>query len=322
MKIKPPKKRRAGISNRFNKAARDRHGAAVRKKRRLKYIAILPSFVTLMNGACGFIAITFASRSPVLGWSLSFIRRSYVTSLALSGYMIFLAMIADVLDGRVARLTRTTSSFGGQLDSLSDVISFGIAPAFLMVKLLETHLDNLRPEYERLSMLLGRGILFSAILYVMCAVVRLARFNVENEEDEAAHMNFSGLPSPPAAGIVVSLAIFHQQFLSRLIDQASDYYGVFQLVTLSAFPVITLLAGLLMVSRIRYPHLANQLLRGKKTLSGLLAIFASGLLIVWNIQIAMVVGFCGFALFGVFRWIMVTLYRKRHPPSRADASPV
>ena len=307
------------MSDQFHPAAHERQGAAAgRRKRRLKYIAVLPSFVTLMNGACGFIAITFASRSPVLGWSLSFVRRSYVTSLAMAGYMIILAMVADMLDGRVARLTRTTSSFGGQLDSLSDVISFGIAPAFLMVKLLETHLDNIRAEHLSLAMLLGRAILFSAILYVMCAVVRLARFNVENEEDEAAHMNFSGLPSPPAAGIVVSLVIFHQQFLGRIIEQTSDYYSSFQVITLSVFPVVTLLSGLLMVSRIRYPHLANQLLRGKKTLSSLLAIFASGLLIVWNIQLAMVVGFCGFALFGVFRWIIVSLFRKRTPRLKAE----
>ena len=284
-----------------------------RKKRRLKYIAVLPSFVTLMNGTCGFIAIVFASRSPAIGWSLSFIRRSYMSSLSLAGYVIILAMIADVLDGRVARLTRTTSSFGGQLDSLSDAISFGIAPAFLMIKLVESHLEHLRFETLQLSILVGRCIFFSAILYAMCAVVRLARFNVENEEDEAAHMNFSGLPSPAAAGVVVSLVIMHQQLLPRTAGQTSNMYNTFEILTVSVLPVITLLTGILMVSRIRYPHLTNQLLRRKKTPATLLAIFASGLLIVWNIQLAMVVGFCGFALFGVFRWIIVRFFKKAPP---------
>ena len=294
-----------------NKDLYEQQNKTVRKKKRLKYIAVLPSFVTLLNGACGFIALVFASRSPVLGWTLPFIRRSYVTSITIACFMILLAMIADMLDGRVARLTRTTSSFGGQLDSLSDVISFGVAPAFIMVKLMETHLEHLRAEHFRVSMLLGRGIFFSAILYVMCAVVRLARFNAENEEDEAAHMNFSGLPTPAAAGIVVSLVIIHQQLFHKLFDHAPDLYRSFEIITVSVLPAVTLLAGILMVSRIRYPHLANQLLRGKKTLPSLLAIFAAGLLIVWNIQLAMVVGFCGFALFGVFRWVFGAMFKKR-----------
>ena len=275
------------------------------KKRRLKYIAVLPSFITLMNGACGFIAIVFASRSTEVRWSFFSMRYFNMTHFALAGYMIILAMFADVLDGRVARLTRTTSSFGGQLDSLSDAISFGAAPAFLMVKVVEYHLAHLSFEFLRFSMLIWRGIFFSAILYAMCAVVRLARFNVENEEDESAHMNFAGLPSPAAAGVVVSLVIIHQQLLPRIAAMAPESFYIFEIITLSVLPLITFLAGILMVSRIRYPHLANQLLRGKKSLSTLLLIFACGLLIVWNFQLALVAGFCGFALFGVFRWIFM-----------------
>ena len=312
MKIRPVKVRKKDLRS-------EKPDAPLRKKRRLKYIAILPSFITLMNGACGFMAVVIASRSPALSWSLNFIRRSYLNSFVIAGYLIFLAMVADVLDGRVARLTRTTSSFGGQLDSLCDAVSFGVAPAFLMIKLLEFHLENLRLESLRFSMLLGRGIIFAGILYAMCAVVRLARFNVENDEDESAHMNFSGIPSPAAAGVVVSLVVLHQQFMYRLTDETSAAFRTFEMVTVCVFPIITLLTGLLMVSRIRYPHVANQLLRGKKTLTTLLAIFASGLLIVWNIQLAMVMGFCGFALFGVIRWIFGSLFRKRQPKPSAEA---
>ena len=291
----------------------------VKKKRRLKYISILPSFVTLMNGACGFMALVFTSRSPSLRLSLPFIRRSFLSSFAIAGYMIFLAMIMDVLDGRVARLTRTTSSFGGQLDSLSDVISFGIAPAFLMFKLMDFHLDNLRYSYTGFSMFLGRGIFFSAILYVMCAVVRLARFNVENEEDESAHMYFSGLPSPAAAGVVVSLVVLHQNFNQRYTDVLSGAYLRFELFTVIALPVITLLTGFLMVTRIRYPHLTNQILRGKKTPVTLLAFFASGILLVWNIQLAMVIGFCGFTLYGIVRWTILFINKKRQVRSGSTA---
>jgi CDP-diacylglycerol---serine O-phosphatidyltransferase len=286
------------------------------KKRRLKYIAVLPSFITLMNGACGFIAIVFACRSAEVRWNVLFVRNLNMSSLALAGYMVFLAMLADVLDGRVARLTRTTSSFGGQLDSLSDAISFGVAPAFLMVKLLERNMDHLQFDHFRFSLLVWRCIFFSAVFYAMCAIVRLARFNVENEENEAAHMNFAGLPSPAAAGVIVSLVIIHQQILPRILARAPDTVRTLDIISISVLPLVTFFSGLLMVSRIRYPHLANQLLRGKKSLTVLLLLFACGLFIVWNLQLAMVVGFCGFALFGVFRWLIFGIFKKpRRPPS-------
>jgi len=291
-----------------------------RKIKRLKYIAVLPSFITLLNGAFGFIAIIIASRSPVLRYSLPLMPRSSMTSFAVAGYLIFLAMIADMLDGRVARLTRTTSSFGGQLDSLCDVISFGIGPAFLMFKLSEFHFEHLNLQPLVFSVLAGRGIFFSAIIYAMCAVVRLARFNVENEEDESAHMSFSGIPSPAAAGVVVSLVLLHQQFFSRGDPDLSQNPTSVELITVFGLPIITLLTGILMVSRIRYPHVANQLLRSKKTPPTLLAIFASCILIIWNFQLAMVIGFCGFALFGVVRWIVLCILRKGHPKPEAGAS--
>jgi CDP-diacylglycerol--serine O-phosphatidyltransferase len=132
-------------------------------------------------------------------------------------------------------------------------------------------------------------------------------------------MNFAGLPSPAAAGVIVSLVIIHQQVLSRIIARAPDSTQVFEIITVSALPVITFLSGILMVSRIRYPHLANQLLRGKKSLAVLLLLFACGLFIIWNLQLAMVFGFCGFALFGVFRWLVLAIFRKprRPPPTEA-----
>ena len=296
MKIRPVKDWKTKI--RFGK----KHKAEIpRKKKRLKYIAVLPSFITLMNGACGFIAIVFASQSPEITWH--FLQDLDISSFAFVGYIIFLAMVADIMDGRVARLTRTTSSFGGQLDSLCDTISFGVAPAFLMMKVAEYHLEKISFQNPVFPVLINRGIFFSAIFYAMCTVVRLARFNVENEEDEAAHMNFAGLPSPAAAGVVVSLIIFYMQYLSGI--------AVFSSILVIGLPLLTLVAGILMMSRLRYPHLPNQLFRAKKTLPSLLLIFACGIFIVWNIQLALLVGFCGFMFFGIFRWLIMSLRKKR-----------
>ena len=279
---------------------------SIRKKRRLKYIAILPSLVTLMNGLCGFTAIIFASRDVDTMWQPHLLPKINISFFALAGYMIFLGMIADVLDGHVARISKSTSSFGAQLDSLFDAISFGAAPAFLMLKLVEAQSFYLLDfENTRYALLFGRLVYLSAIVYAMCAIIRLARFNVENKEDESSHLSFAGLPSPPAAGMIVSLVIFQQDFLPKIMEwpDKSSFY-ILQAVTVWALPVITLIAGLLMVTRIPYPHVVNRVLRGKKRFSTFLLVVFSLLVVIWNIQIAMVLGFFIFMFYGLIRWLV------------------
>jgi len=285
----------------------------VRKKRRLKYIAILPSLVTLMNGLCGFTAIIFASKGMDTMWQPQMLPKVNISFFALAGYMIFLGMIADVLDGHVARISKSTSSFGAQLDSLCDAISFGAAPAFLMLRLVEVQSHYLYFENARYALFFGRLVYLTAIVYAMCAIIRLARFNVENKEDESSHLSFAGLPSPPAAGMIVSLVIFQQDFLPKIMelpDRSSLHF--LQVVTIWALPVITLIAGLLMVTRIPYPHIVNRVLRGKKSFSTFLLVVFTLLLVIWNIQIAMVLGFFVFMLYGLIRWVVLRcIPRKR-----------
>ena len=88
------------------------------RRQRLKYITILPSLVTILNGVCGFAAIVLASKGASAGVDHFSYHRLTLPYFAMSGYMILFAMIADVLDGRLARMSKNTSSFGGQLDSL------------------------------------------------------------------------------------------------------------------------------------------------------------------------------------------------------------
>jgi CDP-diacylglycerol--serine O-phosphatidyltransferase len=289
---------------------------SVRKKRRLKYIAILPSLVTLMNGLCGFTAIVFASKGMDTMWQPHLLPKVNLSFFALAGYMIFLGMIADVLDGHIARISKSASSFGAQIDSLCDVISFGAAPAFLMLKLVEVHSHQLYFENDRYAQLFGRAVYLIAIIYAMCAIIRLARFNVENKEDDASHLSFAGLPSPPAAGIIVSLIIFQQDFLPKIVEGSDSSFRIFQMITVWALPVITLIAGLLMITRIPYPHVVNRLLRGKKRFSTFLLVVFTLLLVIWNIQIAMVLGFFIFMFYGLIRWLVFKFIpRKRieHP---------
>lgn len=270
------------------------------RRQRLKYIAILPSLITILNGVCGFMAIIFTSKGTELIAKASdsqiyFFKFGFTTYFALAGYMILVAMVADMLDGRVARKVKNTSSFGGQLDSLCDVISFGLAPAFLMLTVLESI------GFGDGSFL-HRSIWVAAATYMSCAAIRLARFNVENEEDESAHMSFVGLPTPAAAGVIVSLVILHEETLPAVN------------AILYTLPFMALAISILMVSRVRYPHILNQYLRGKKPFAYLIRILLLLLFVVWcKIQVALVVIFCGFASGGLMRWLYFRILVSRVP---------
>ncbi len=258
------------------------------RRQRLKYITILPSIVTIINGVCGFSSIILASRNEFTA----------------AAYIIFLAMIADMLDGRLARMSHSTSSFGGQLDSLCDVISFGLAPAFLMLRIVEFEL-KLKPEFFTDNNFFQRFIWLAAAAYLSCSAIRLARFNVENEENESSHMSFIGLPTPAAAGVIVSLIIFFQK-----------YHKSFPLlkILLYAMPFVILGTAILMVSRIRYPHLPNQYLRGKKPFSYLIKFLLLLVFLSWKLQWALVLIFCGFELSSLLKWLYYKAGILQHLP--------
>ena len=274
------------------------------RKQRLKSITILPSLITILNGVCGFAALVLAANGLFAG----------------AGYMVLLAMVADVLDGRLARMSRTTSSFGGQLDSLCDVISFGAAPAFLMLRILKHEVAGL-VEPNLIFAFLQRFIWLSAAAYVSCAAIRLARFNVENEEDESAHMSFIGLPSPAAAGVIVSLVIFHQHTLLEMSAQSGRAHLILENVIIYALPFVMLAVAMLMVSRIRYPHIVNLYIRGKKPFAHLIWLLLVIGLVVWSIQIALALIFCGFAASGFAKWFYYRLiHRKSILPTSVETA--
>ncbi len=271
------------------------------RRQRLKYIAILPSLITILNGVCGFAAIVFAGKGALAATNDFSHHMLGLTYFAMSGYMILLAMIADMLDGRLARMHQSTSSFGGQLDSLCDIISFGVAPAFLMLKVLESKLAEFAGLNPAIETFLQRFIWLAAAGYISCAAIRLARFNVENEEDESAHMSFVGLPTPAAAGVIVSLVILHQETLPSLN------------VIIYALPFLALGVAVLMVSRIRYPHILNQYLKGKKPFAYLMRVLLLLAFVILNIQYAaLVLIFCGFAASSFVKWFYYKVIRNKH----------
>lgn len=264
------------------------------RRQRVKYITVLPSLITILNGVFGFTAIMYASKMG----DASTARASH---FAVAGYMVLLAMFADMLDGRLARMSQSTSSFGGQLDSLCDLVSFGIAPAFLMLKLMESELALTGELHHDI---LYRFVWLAALVYISCAAIRLARFNVENDENEAAHMSFAGLPSPAAAGVVVSLVLFHEE---ELPDVKLLVY---------ALPFFALTAGILMVSRIRYPHIVNVYLRGKQRFDYLIRVLLFLCLVVCLKQTALFIIFTAYAGGSPLKWLYfkVTKQKSRLAP--------
>ncbi len=193
---------------------------ALRKQRRRirfdlqKAMFVLPNLFTVSNIFCGFYAITLCLDQPEPS-------RLYRAAIA-----IFFGMFFDMFDGRVARLTKTQSEFGVQLDSLADLLSFGVAPGILLYR-------------WALSALGFWGILI-AFVYVACGALRLARFNVLATKEPGSSKYFLGLPIPLAAGTVVSLVMSSYPFDRPALG---GEVGVV---------VVTLLLGSLMVSNVRY----------------------------------------------------------------------
>ena len=276
------------------------------RKQRLKYISILPSLVTLLNGVCGFASIILASKGE----------------FAKAGYLLMWAMIADMLDGRIARISQNTSSFGGQLDSLCDMISFGIGPAFLMIAILEQKFDTLIELNLTIGNFLHRFIWLAAATYISCTAIRLARFNVENEEDESAHMSFIGLPAPAAAGVIASLVIFRQETLPEITVNAARAYSFFENAIVVSLPFVLIAVAGLMVSRIRYPHVINQYVKGQKPFTHLLTLMVIIFLVILSLQMALVMSFCTFAASGFVKWFYYRVIRKQNSITSEEELPV
>ncbi|MFA6185709.1 MAG: phosphatidylcholine/phosphatidylserine synthase [Phycisphaerae bacterium] len=288
------------------------------RKQRLRYITVLPSLITLINGVCGFASIVFAAKAGQVDNSGLNVYPSQFPFLSMAGYMIFWAMIADMLDGHVARISHSTSSFGGQLDSLCDVISFGVAPAFLMLRVVEGRV-SFHPTFD---VFVYRFLWLSAAIYISCAAIRLARFNVENEEDESNHSSFSGLPSPAAAGVVASLVVLNHYILTELSLSHTTLSNICHNIIIGVLPFAALAAAILMVTRVTYPHFVNAFLRGKKPFAYLFWTMAVLVIIVSSLEVALALVFCGFAVSGVARWLYMRFVMHKTAADDAEEPPV
>lgn len=185
------------------------------QKRRPRGVYLLPNLFTTAALFCGFYAIIAALQN-----------RFEPAAVA-----VFIAMVLDGLDGRVARLTNTESEFGAEYDSMADLVSFGLAPALIMYEWALSSMTSMGPLWSKVGWL-------AAFFYTVMAALRLARFNVQHGSTDKRY--FIGLPSPSAAAIVsgtvwfgVDLGLSGPQLLWPAL-------------------LITLSAGALMFSKILY----------------------------------------------------------------------
>lgn len=277
----------------------------------MRKVHLLPNLLTLGNAFCGLLAM--AKAIDALAFPEEFHQKLESACL-----FIFAGMLLDALDGLVARVTRSESEFGAQLDSFADAVSFGVAPAVLVKVLLgQTQFAGLAAN--------PRIHFFAAASFALLAILRLVRFNLETEEERAearaaavGHGGrvFQGLPSPVAAGAIASsiwmyLILVHPQLeqaegtptpVARLIG---DLPIAEWMPFLANVPLLLLLflpaLGLLMVSHVPYAHLGSWIQQQRPFQA--LVTFVFGLLLFYLAPVPyLFFVFNGFALFGLLRF--------------------
>lgn len=222
----------------------DPHVLPARRRGLRRGVYLLPSLFTMANMFCGYCCIVYTMRGE----------------FATAAPFIGLAVVLDMLDGRIARLTGSTSEFGVQFDSLADVISFGVAPAVLAFKW------GLVP-FDKLGWAAG-------FVFVSAAAIRLARFNIQTGSP-GDRRYFVGMPSPAAAGVPAATVFAYPYGLQ-------DWMGIL------ALPMV-LVPALLMVSTIRYRSFKTFDLRARKSYRNLILMALVIAAIATHPQISLVV---------------------------------
>ena len=247
-------------------------------------IYFLPNLLTAGNLFCGFVALTKIVEADPLN-------DDYSSQIKFALAFILLACIFDLLDGRVARLGGAESPFGREFDSLADLISFGVAPAFLVHRIVLRDVFVHHPEIGW----------FIASIYLICGAFRLARFNVLSLQSGGSGKDFLGFPIPSAAALVASLTL-----LMMWIDEKDFSVGYLRYV----LPVLMLFLSWMMVSHVRYPSFKSLDLRATRTFTKtLVAILFVGSVLVLQEKILVFVLPAFFTLYLIYGFVRPRLSR-------------
>ncbi len=232
---------------------------------RHKGIYLLPNLVTTIALFSGFYAILASMDGKFEAAAIA----------------IFVAMVFDGLDGRVARMTNTQSDFGVEYDSLSDMVSFGVAPAVVC--------------YSWMLSDLGKVGWAAAFLYVSCAALRLARFNVQVESADSRF--FVGLASPSAAALVAGMV-----WVGHDVEPSTA-------TALLAF-IVTAVAGLLMVVNCRYHSMKGFDFKGHVPFVTFLAVVVGMVIVAIDLPVGLLSLALAYALSGPLFWLWIKCFRK------------
>jgi CDP-diacylglycerol--serine O-phosphatidyltransferase len=248
-------------------------------------IYFLPNLMTAGNLFCGFVALTKIVQADL--------RSGDFRDIKVALFFILLACIFDLLDGRVARMGGHESSFGREFDSLADIISFGVAPAFLVHRIVLKDVFMRHPEVGW----------FIASVYLICGAFRLARFNcLAAQAGSGGGKEFLGFPIPAAAGLVASLTFFMIWW-----DEKEFAKGWWRYV----LPVIMLFLSWMMVSEVRYPSFKSLDLRATRPFTAtLIAILFLGSVVVLREKILVFVLPVLFTAYLVYGFVRPRISRK------------
>lgn len=278
--------------------------------RQASRIYFLPNLMTAGNLFCGFMAIVqciqarLAETSPIGEYNGASSAEHYKYAV----WLIFGAAAFDTLDGRLARIGGRESLFGAEFDSLADVISFGIAPALMMMYLIISPTQGIE-WFRNIGWFVG-------FVYLLCAAMRLARFNVITNPllhpgKKDSNRDFLGLPVPAAAATVAATVLF-------LLKLAETDRGLKSWAL--TLPFLMLLVAMLMMSTVRYPSGKNVDLQTKTKLKNFLLVLAAIGLVIFYKEVAML-GIClSYIFFGLFRHLRrrphqaPMAYGSGHPP--------
>ncbi|MEW5950829.1 MAG: CDP-diacylglycerol--serine O-phosphatidyltransferase [Elusimicrobia bacterium] len=242
---------------------------------------VLPSMFTLGNMAFGFFSVLAASN------------KEYLTAC----YFLIGSYFMDVMDGRIARLVHGESRFGVEFDSFADFMSFCVAPAYLMYNF------GLK-EY-------GFWAYPVSFLYVLCGALRLARFNLKSLDGESSKKFFQGLPTPAAAGIIISFVLSYSLLEADEPGRKIAFINYGMPYIYAFFPFIMIGLSLLMVSSVPYAAFKSGNLFRLKSVSGIIISVSIISMIIAFPQNSLFIFFSFYALSGIILLIYLSIFPKK-----------
>ena len=277
--------------------------------------SVFANLLTIGNGVCGFAALVKLSKIEVAsdGTLLN------PENLVFAGYLVLLGMLFDAFDGKVARMVKGSTELGAQLDSLCDLVTFGLVPALMIVQM------NLDGSPRWLNM-----VWFFSLAYFLGALLRLARFNVENAPEEEAHLCFKGLPSPAAAGCVASLVIFQGYVLKA--EQAelkwlAEYVPVETMIAYVGavnylLPFLGVILGFTMVSsRLKFEHIGSRIFGRSHSWEFFVSLIFAALFLAIIPEVFLPLAFIGYLIWTpvVFLFRLVFFGRRKYAANEEEA---